>query len=327
MDFHTPHAAEPQLLRTRGLEERDGRALRRGYELGEQNRLRRGFYIPSQRWEEVDDDARYLMRIKSVMMSRKTEPVLSHASAARIWGLPVVGLWPVDVHLTVRGTTTRESKAGIIWHHDRITDAEVVSVDGMLVTSLLRTLVDIARSAQFIDAVVALDAGLRGPLHLPDGGPGHAVTAEQLTDAVYRLGSARGSRGARSAVKFADGRSGSAGESVSRVNIHVTGFPPPELQVPFRTSDGREDIVDFAWEARHTRQQMPLLGEFDGKVKYTRAQYAKGRTMEEIVWAEKVREDRLRAPGRGMVRWLWATAVNPDLLRVALLNAGLRPKL
>jgi hypothetical protein len=127
-------------------------------------------------------------------------------------------------------------------------------------------------------------------------------------------------------VSFADGRSGSTGESVSRVNIHVSGFPPPELQVPFLNADGREDIVDFFWEARHTRQLMPLLGEFDGKVKYTRAEYTRGLPIEEVVWAEKIREDRLRGPGRSMVRWLWRTALSPERLRATLLDAGLRPE-
>jgi hypothetical protein len=281
------------LMRSHGLDERDGRALRRGFEQGEQNRLRRGLYISSRSWQELDDDAQYRARIQAVMISRRTSPVLSHASAAHMWRLPRLGPWPAEVHLTVRGSTTRESKLGIVWHHDLISYDEVVRIDGMLVTSLLRTLVDIARGAPYIDAVVALDAGLHRPFLLPGGSQDHAVAREQLVEAVHNLGSSRGCRGARAAVSFAD---------------------------------GREDIVDFFWEARHTRQLMPLLGEFDGKVKYTRAEYTRGLPIEEVVWAEKIREDRLRGPGRSMVRWLWRTALSPERLRATLLDAGLRPE-
>jgi hypothetical protein len=188
----------------------------------------------------------------------------------------------------------------------------------------LRTMVDLARSIRFLDAVVTLDAGLRVPFLLPSGAVTPPLTKDELLAAVDRIGAARGCRGARRAAQFADGRSGSAGETVSRVNIFVCGFPAPDLQVVYLRPDGGEDIVDFAWEAKHTVQRQPLLGEFDGKMKYTRAQYMHGRAAEEVVWDEKVREDRLRRPGRGVVRWLWADALSPQRLRAVLLEAGLR---
>ena len=60
----------------------------------------------------------------------------------------------------------------------------------------------------------------------------------------------RGARAARKAVLFSDNRSGSTGESLSRGQIYLCGFPAPELQVSFLSADGQEDIVDFRWKRK-----------------------------------------------------------------------------
>ncbi|TFC41835.1 hypothetical protein [Cryobacterium shii] len=281
-------------------------------------------------WAAADDDARYLLRIQAVVLTRRSRPVLSHLSAARIWGLPVLGRWPAEVHLMCGGDAHRHARNGVVWHYDRIDDDEVVEINGFLVTSRLRTMVDLARTERFAAAVVALDAGLRTPFVLPSGSREQDITHAEFQEAVTRLGAVRGCRGARLAAAFADGQSGSAGESVSRANIYLAGLPAPELQVAYLRPAGGEDKVDFRWHARHNVRRVTLLGEFDGKVKYTRDQYMAGRTIQEVVWDEKVREDRLRAPAggpdRGMVRWLWDVAVSPVRLRAVLIGAGLRPE-
>lgn len=319
-----PSEANLELTRDQSLVGLDGRALRRAHRTGAKYRLSRGVYVQSGAWNSADDDERYLLRISAAVLTRRARPVLSHLSAARVWGIPVLGFWPSEVHLMAGGGGTRESKYGIVWHHDALGDEEVTEVDGFLVTSRLRTLVDLARSMRFLSAVVSLDAGLAPARRLPHGG--HDTSKEELVEAVGRLGTVRGCRGARLASGFADGQSGSPGESVSRANIFLCGLPAPLLQVPYPRPDGADDITDFTWEAKHSVHGIPLLGEFDGRVKYTRNQYTHGLAIEEIVWNEKVREDRLRAPGRGMVRWLWDVALNPVALRARLIAAGLRPE-
>lgn len=318
-----PGETKLDLTRDQSLVGLDGRALRRAHRNGDKYRLTRGVYTPFDAWNSADDDERYLLRISAAVLTRRTRPVLSHASAARVWGIPILGFWPREVHLMAGGGGTRESKYGIVWHHDALADEDVAEIDGFLVTSRLRTLVDLARSSRFLSAVVSLDAGLS-----PDRRPaaGHDISKEELVEAVARLGSVRGCRGARLAAGFADGESGSPGESVSRANIFLCGFPPPLLQVRYRRPGGGDDITDFTWEPRHNLHGIPLLGEFDGRVKYTRNQYTHGLPIEEIVWREKIREDRLRRPGRGMVRWLWDVALNPVALRARLAAAGLRPE-
>ncbi|RNE66938.1 type IV toxin-antitoxin system AbiEi family antitoxin domain-containing protein [Cryobacterium tepidiphilum] len=320
------HPSELELTREHGLVGLDGRVLRRARERGEKLRLARGVYVPSTVWQSADDDARYLLRIQAAVLTRVSSPVLSHFSAARMWGLPVLGSWPREVHFIVPSGVVRRSQNGIVWHRTPLSDDDVVEVDGLLVTSRLRTLVDLARVSPFVSAVVALDAGLRPlPTWVRTTGT-DTVLKDELTEAALRLGAAPGGRPARMAADFADGLAASPGESASRANVFLAGMPAPVLQVEYRSADGHRDITDFTWEAdRHVRRRV-LLGEFDGKVKYTRNQYLKGRSIEEVVWEEKLREDRLRAPDRGMVRWIWNTALSPVRLRTLLLEAGLRPE-
>ena len=164
---------------------------------------------------------------------------------------------------------------------------EVTEKDGITLTSLPRTVADLATSLPFAEAVVAIDWALA-----------HGVGREQLTDLAGCLGGARASRGL-SAIDFADPRSGSPGESIGRALIHALGFPPPALQVAFRDADGLIGVVDFCWA------DFALIGEFDGRVKYADPALLAGRAPGAVVMEEKRREDRLRALGPRVTRWVW----------------------
>lgn len=119
-------------------------------------------------------------------------------------------------------------------------------------------------------------------------------------------------------IDFGDGDAGSAGESVSRVQIFESGFTMPVLQQRFDDESGLIGFVDFWWPEFH------LIGEFDGLKKYKEAEILAGRTSGEAVADEKIREDRLRATGEGMSRWIWRTLSPVGQLAAQLRRAGLR---
>ena len=145
-----------------------------------------------------------------------------------------------------------------------------------------------------------------------------ALDSDALTARIDAAAGARGIRAARRAVEFADPRSASPGESLSRAEIHRLGFPQPELQVAFPRSDGSHDITDFLW------RDYGVAGEFDGFVKYSRQEYLAGRPPEDVVWLEKERERRLRRDhGLEVSRWGWDAARSPHLLTAELVAAGL----
>lgn len=283
-------------------------------------RLRPGAFAPADWWADATSAQRLAARIAAVSRTRMHEPVFSHESAALLWGLPIAGRWPDAVDLAdVRGTTPR-SRGGIRWHRGAIDPEDVVRIGGLWVTGLERTLLDIARSREFASAVPALDHGTHPRIILPGGVRAPGAVKARLLERIEAEGVRRASRRASVAISFSDARADSPGESISRVNIHRLGFPPPDLQVAFERPDGGRDIVDFDWP------EQGMFGEFDGFGKYVRQEFTHGRSMEQVLWEEKLREDRVRMHRPRGARWGWAIAIDPMLLRQRLLTAGLRPR-
>lgn len=58
-------------------------------------------------------------------------------------------------------------------------------------------------------------------------------------------------------------------------------------------------------------------------MKYRSEEFRRGQRPEDIVVAEKIREDRLRSQGFRVVRWLWEDAVDRSKLSEILRGAGL----
>ncbi len=97
--------------------------------------------------------------------------------------------------------------------------------------------------------------------------------------------------------------------------MFVKGFPKPKLQYRVEAANGSLiGISDFYWE------ELQLLGEYDGSVKYSRNRYLQGRLPPDVLEAEKAREDSMRATGRAMVRWTWANIWTPRKNPPATLN-------
>ena len=109
-------------------------------------------------------------------------------------------------------------------------------------------------------------------------------------------------------VPFLDERSESAGESWSRWVFHQNGLPAPEPQFEVCDSIGRlVGRADFGWREQRT------LGEFDGTIKYGRL-LKPGQRLQDVLVAEKRREDALRDAGWQVVRWIWSELYRPSEL-------------
>lgn len=243
---------------------------------------------------------------RAVTLMRERRLVLSHRTAAVAWGLPLLGDPPDDVHVIAWRAGGGRSDDRLVRHCIDI-PRDTVELDGLEATTLARTVVDVARTSRFAEGVMMADAALaRGTLR------------DQLVSELPEPGH-RGARRARDVVAFADERSGSPVESLSRVSIAEAGLPAPELQHEFRDRDGRMD-VDFWWP------RFGVIGEFDGKVKYLDERYRNGRTLEQVLLDEKWREQRLRRqPGvRSIARWDAATAASPARLGRLLRQHGIR---
>jgi hypothetical protein len=296
----------------------DGAWIRRSVETGQTARIERGRYVPASEWEAMDNDTRYLTRIHAFSELTRAKQVFSHWSAIALWRYPIIGRWPDAVHVTLGSASGQRSSARVVRHIADLPDDDVVELDGLLVTSPLRTLVDLARTASFATGVAAIDCALAALR--PDRGTAPFVERDALLDRAARLAGQRGVRRLRKVIDFADGRSGSSGESHSRVQIARLRLPRPELQVEIVDLEGRTWHSDFGW------LKYRMLGEFDGMVKYTRNRYLRGRDVADVVIEEKLREDAIRlASGCGMVRWTTQTSRSLARLQKLLAAAGLYP--
>ncbi|MCU1514145.1 MAG: hypothetical protein JWO10_1235 [Microbacteriaceae bacterium] len=291
------------------------RSLRRLAESGQLLRIATGTYVDRAAWTAMDSDHRYRTRVQAAAAVRPAEQI-SHDSAAAIWRLPSLTPWPHRVHLLAVTDTGGRSRAGLARHCTGL-DPAAEFVDGVLVTSLARTVVDIARGVSYGRAVVMIDHALRWPRahEFRFGIP--PVTEEQLL-AVLETGSPRGASRARRAIRFGDAGSQSAAESLSRVQLQALGLPKPQLQREFRDAKG-SIYPDFYFE------EWDLACEVDGKGKYgQRRAYQRNLSPELILDAEKDRGDRLRRLVTGVVRWGFAEASDRRALAARLRAHGVR---
>ncbi|GAB3605448.1 hypothetical protein GCM10027413_08570 [Conyzicola nivalis] len=305
--------------------ERDQRAggmwgeLLRKVRAGTLVRVARGVYhppVPPDVRPAKARDLRYLYRVQGAQLAANDPLIFAFHSAAAIWGLPAIGEWPPKVHVICERAQGGRSTAGLQRH--TIGPVTAVDLHGLRVTSIARTVVDIARSNGLREAVTMADAALHG-LRSHDGRVIRAPIAKsELLAELEHAGSGAGVVKARVAIEMADGAAESPGESVSRVGFHDLGLPKPRLQVSFSDRFGKIGTVDFWWP------EFALIGEFDGEIKYQDPVFLAGRTPQEALHDEKRREDRLRALGHNVTRWGWSTATTLPRLRDHMRDAGLR---
>jgi len=251
---------------------------------GELVRMRRGVYATrsAATWAMTDPRRGHALRVIAATSSVGRDSVASHQSAALILGLDLISPAPQDVVTLTRPPSRRSSRpssAGIVFHNAVLPPHHVTRCLGAPVTTVARTVIDLARTMPFMDGVAVADSALR-----------LGVTAKpellRVLDSCVRW---PGVGQARQTVAFADERAESALESCARVVFHEFGLEPPALQVPIRGSD----FVfrgDFYW-ARHR-----TIAEADGMAKYEDPQRAR----------DQIRRDRLlRDLGYKVVHFTW----------------------
>ena len=224
---------------------------------GELCRLRRGAYVhPSVSSGDVHTELResHMQLIGATLPQLHPRAVLSHGSAAVIHGLPLFPAMLDTVHVTRDRQGGGVLRSTLRVHGSLLRDVDRVVLDGIPVTSISRTIVDLARTVTYDQGVAVADRGLA-----------LGLDPSMLADHLKQARSWQGAPQARRVVGFADGLSESVGESFSRVRLSQAGLPRPTLQ--HEVFDDRGILIarcDFAWPERRT------VGEFDGMVKYGR---------------------------------------------------------
>jgi very-short-patch-repair endonuclease len=166
--------------------------------------------------------------------------VVSHATAAKLWGCDTLG--DPGLHVTVPHKSRRRAPPGVVLHFSDLKTGDRVARPWPM-TSMVRAVIDCARYLPLTEAVVIGDSAMRIGVVDPSVG----LEPAELDRRISGI-SGPGSAKARRALRLLDPKAESVLESLFRVLIHLAGFPAPITQA--RLLDGRVR-VDFYWPRRH----------------------------------------------------------------------------
>lgn len=239
--------------------------------------------------------------VYAAMLTAPPGAAVSHRTAGSVQGLWLPAARDPHVHLTVPGDQD-EVRHGVRIHGSPLPAHLVTEKDGLAITALARTAVDVARGRRLPEALLVLDSAMR----LLSGG--HDVAAFRddetrrrarsrglvlLREAYDSVWSWPGSVVVRDALPLADPASESPFESLSRGWMVLDGLPMPLLAQPVVGASGCRWWADFVWPGSR------VIGEADGLGKY-------GGTSGEVrlsLAAERHRQRDLEDAGWRVVRW------------------------
>jgi hypothetical protein len=251
---------------------------------GELVALRRGVYARADSLASATDDpARmHAFRVAAALLSAGALASASHQSAAILHGLDLLGRQPESLVTLTRpshlgGSRARRNDLKI--YTGVLLPGHVTKHYGLPVTSVARTVVDLARTSPFMNGVVVADSALHA----------RKTTQAELGSLLAACSSWPGVHRARRVVAFSDQRSESVLESCARVMFDEYDLPAPDLQVDIGDKEfiGR---VDFCWLEHLT------IAEADGMIKYADPARAA---------AQLQRDQLLREVGYKVVHFTW----------------------
>jgi very-short-patch-repair endonuclease len=254
---------------------------------GDWKRLSRGAYLVDA---DLLDGVPRRSAIRAAAYSTGRDAVAVLATAAELHG--IAGLRQDDeIHLSLPGPSARNrrpTELGVRLHQLVLRDGDTTTVEGIAVTTPIRTVADLVLRADRYTAVSLVDSGLNRRLLLLD----------DLERVGELLAGRRGARRARPWLTEADGRAESPLETRVRLRAGDGGVPPDELQFRVRNAQGGVvAIADFAW----TRAR--LVGEADGFAAHDNPV---------ALFRDRRRQNDIVAAGYLPLRFTWDDTLNAD---------------
>jgi very-short-patch-repair endonuclease len=243
------------------------------------SRLSRDTYLPGALRSDLSS------RLAAVLLTAPPGAVVSHLSAADVWGLQVP-FRPRDderAHITVSPDSRAESRIDRRLYRSLLGAEDVVRRRSLPTTTPARTWRDLAAILEPPALLAVTDQLLTG-----------LCSQRELQDQLRIRPGGRGCARARKVLPVADPRSESPMESVVRWLVIEAGLPHPELQYVVRDAAGAFLArADFAWPERK------VLVEFDGDVHRERDVFVK----------DVRRQNAVLAAGWTLLRFTSADAV------------------
>ena len=211
-------------------------------------RLLRGVYVAAQARDGI------LLRAHGLALIAPAYAVICDWTACWLF----TGLLPPNQHLDVpplamfRHAGHNRLRNDLCKSGERtFAPGDLIVIEGLTVTSPLRTAWDLGRLASRDNAIVALDGLLRHG----------SFSRDELLAGVERFRRQRGVVQLRQLAPLTDARAESPGESVLRLRwLDLPSLPPPTPQVPILGPDGRELYrIDLGVE------ELRFGAEYDGE--------------------------------------------------------------
>lgn len=280
-------------------------AISRDAARGRLLRIRPGAYVERIAFESLSPEQQHIVRIRAAAAVAPGPILVSHWSAAVVLGKPVLRSRLGSVHITVAEDDDRH-RHGLTAHRFPVADLEVIERRGLFVTSIARTVVDVAGAAPIEEGVMLADAVLRS-----------GVQRAQLEAAIEIAGPRRAVKRIGQVVQFGHPGAESPAESRFRVTSMRLGLEVPELQHRLVLSGG-EAFLD-AWY-----RSADVGVEIDGEQKYLDAAMAPEGAGRAVIF-EKRREDQVRLQLSGLARIGWVQSGSATALRPILHRLGVDP--
>jgi len=173
-----------------------------------------------------------IVRARAAWLRSRRRGVLAGYSAAALHGTRYID---ASLPATIIDTNRRPARGIIVWA-DKLDAGDVCTIGEMLVTTPLRTAVDLAR--KYPDDVAVLDALARAA----------RLTVDELRTAAERYPGVLGIKRARETIALVDPGAESPRETWLRLLLIRAGFPKPVTQHPIHNEYGvLIGEVDLAW--------------------------------------------------------------------------------
>jgi len=258
--------------------------LRSLVDSGDLVRMRQGVYATRSAvgWAGNDRTRTHVLQVLAARSAVGRRAVASYRSAAILHHLDLLESRPgnvVTLTLPPDSPRNRAQPAGMIFHSAKLPPEHLTKLYNLAVTTAARTVIDLARTLPFADAVVVADSALHD----------EKATKAELAKVLGACPGWPGVKQARRVVEFADERAESPLESVARVVFAQFGLDPPELQSTIFTANGAFR-VDFLWAGQK------VVVEADGLLKYKHGRDAVN---------QFERDRHLRDAGYKVVHFTW----------------------
>ena len=281
------------LLRDRALADVEPDQLLVALRCGRLRRIQRGVYVPRSTELKPITAAR-----AAIISSGVSKAVASHGTAARAHGLTVAGPSRVE-HVTVPLEKRKKKRRELEFHTRALQVGDVVVMESVPVTSIGRTVTDLACQLDRFAAVWMIDDAMRC-----------GVCARADLESI--ASSWRGGLGSgvvKQRIGEADGVSESILETAARLTLADAGVPLPIPQLEV-SSGGGEFVARL--DGGYPRDRVAL--EFDGRSVHDAPA---------AVHRDRRRQNRLAALGWTVLRFTWWDVVDDPKGFVSAVRAAL----